>query len=372
MHTVSTPAAATTLQEITTLIGEFNKLPKLIQEPTYLEICKYPRSRFEEICSRLLCFYVHPKNEHGLGDLFLSSLLELLSPDKIPFKEEDVKVVCEENAEGKRLDILIYSPTFVIGIENKITAGVYNPLDIYKNRISQYGTDKVYSIILSLKKVNDKRDMAFIDQNGFINITYAELFQKIKKNIGFYMSQANSKYLTYLTDFIQTLENMDGQNIINEKLSGYFYENADKIKNLIFLFGKYKNIVLAQQIQRIDELKEKIIKLTGAPGWWAHEGWDLGYNTFDDSKPKIGVEASYEEGKTSALETFTIYITTWTLDAWPHYEKKVLNKFPGKEPKIDKDRAILIMDTIYDDNEEEILAKLKFYFDFLKELVNKL
>ena len=278
-----------TLTETTELLNEFDNLPKTIRQPTYLEICRYPRRRFEEICSRLLCFYIAPKNEHGLNDLFLKSLLELLTKENLSFKDEHVKVISEENAEGKRLDILIHSPTFVIGIENKITAGLYNPLETYKNRIALYGTENIFRVVLSLRKIVDKNELATLQANDFIRLTYFELFEVIKRKIGAYLNQANSKYVTFLTDFIQTLENMSGQNILNEKLADYFFDNSHRIDELNTLYQKYKMRTHELQAARIAELREKIGELTKDTRWWAWEGTGLGFNQFNPNKPVIGI-----------------------------------------------------------------------------------
>jgi len=354
-----------TLTETEHLLNEFDNLPKTIRQPTYLEICKYPRRRFEEICSRLLCFYIAPKNEHGFGDLFLTSLLELLTSEKINFKDEHIKVISEENAEGKRLDILIHSTNFVIGIENKITATVYNPLETYKNRIDLYGNENIFRVVLSLKKIVDKNELAVLKANGFTRLTYFELFEVVKRKVGSYLNQANPKYLTFLTDFIQTLENMSGENVLNEKLADYFFDNSSRIDSLIDLYEKYSKRTLDVQVARIAELKEKISELTENNHWWVWEGWDLGYNNLETSKPKIGIEASFSETKGKALGNFKIYITTWTLKDWAFYEEQVLKKFPTSFlDKVDN-RAYLHMDVIEDDNEELILDRLKQYFDYL-------
>jgi hypothetical protein len=62
------------VKEIDQLLIDFDTLPKTAKQPTYLELCKYPGRRFEEICSRLLCFYLAPNKEHQFKDLFLRSL----------------------------------------------------------------------------------------------------------------------------------------------------------------------------------------------------------------------------------------------------------------------------------------------------------
>lgn len=55
------------------LLVEFEKLPKQPQVKTYLGTCKYPGSRFEEVCSRLLAFFFDDKEQHGFGNLVLKS-----------------------------------------------------------------------------------------------------------------------------------------------------------------------------------------------------------------------------------------------------------------------------------------------------------
>ncbi len=350
------------------LLDEFDNLPKFIKQPTYLEICKYPRRRFEEICSRLLCFYFAPKNEHGFNDLFLVSLLEILSKDPIPFREEQIKVISEENAEGKRLDMLIHCPSFVIGIENKITAAIYNPLETYKNRIELYGGKNIFKVVLSLRKIVNKDELMILNTQGFISITYLELFEIIKRKIGWYLDKANTKYLTFLTDFIQTLENMDGNNILNEKLADYFYDNSVRIDDMLDLYQKFQSRTLDTQKQRIAELRDKVISLTGNTNWWAWEGWDLGFNKFNAEKPLIGIEASFNATRGKALGKFSIYITTWKLSDWVPYEAKILRDFPNNFMDKKDNRVYLHMDVIEDDNEEEILAKLNTYYNYLSDL----
>lgn len=36
------------------LLRKFEQLPKKDQRPTFMDICRYPYNRFEEICSRIL------------------------------------------------------------------------------------------------------------------------------------------------------------------------------------------------------------------------------------------------------------------------------------------------------------------------------
>ena len=46
------------MKKFQAIVRDFSKIPKINTEPTWLEICRYPYSRFEEICSRILAFYL--------------------------------------------------------------------------------------------------------------------------------------------------------------------------------------------------------------------------------------------------------------------------------------------------------------------------
>lgn len=183
------------MERFQTIVWNLSKLPKNNTEPTWLEICRYPYSRFEEICSRILAFYLNPKAEHGMTWLWISSLLDAIgkSDEWYDYRHE-IKINTEEYADGKRIDITVISDDYVIAIENKITADLYNPLDIYKDYISKKYPDKKRAlIVLSLKPILDKRLLA---DNDFQRISYRDLFEKVGRRIGNYIADANQKYLT--------------------------------------------------------------------------------------------------------------------------------------------------------------------------------
>ena len=113
------------------LLKEFELLPKNLPRITFMEICRHSRSRFEEICSRVLAFYLQPTNEHGLQDLLLKSILEIVNSKDDSYYSESVNVETEAFIENASLDILVRGETFVLGIENKINAELYNPLHLY-------------------------------------------------------------------------------------------------------------------------------------------------------------------------------------------------------------------------------------------------
>ena len=358
------------------ILVEFGKQPKFIPEPTYLELCRYPSRRLEEIFTRLLCFYFNPNNEHCFDDLFLESLLQLISPDhQVFYRNDQVQVINELNSEGKRLDMLIKSPDIVIGIENKIHASVYNPLSIYSKQVALYGKKNVFKVVLTVRKISDTAEKKIISENGFVIVTYSEFLKKIKQNIGSYISRANQKYLVFIYDFIQTIDNMTGDTYDNNNLSNFFSNNSDKIDELIALYSKYNERILKVQIESITELKNLIKLQTADDKWWVWEGWDLGYDFFNRNTdlPRIGLEASYEVLHNNPLGRFNIYITTWKIKDFASYEDYLVDLFP--EAYLDKtndDRVYLHVDFIEDDDNKLILEKLKKYYEVLYNAVKRI
>ena len=294
-------------------------------------------------------------------------MFELLERSDIKFKNDQIKVITEDNAEGKRIDLVIYSPDFIVGIENKITAPLYNPLDVYKRRLEEYSIENTIKIVLSLNRITKIEEKKLIKRNDFIAITYSDFFEIIKRNIGEYISTCNQKYLTHLFDFIQTIENMNTLNKIDKRIVDFFVDNSNDIDELIKFYNQYKDDILNQQKEKIFEIKQKISTIT-AVNWWAWQGWDLGYDSFNKSKPRIGIESSFKTTKESPLGEFHIYITTWNLKDWNPYEKDLLEKFPTNVLDKVNSRVYLHMDIIDGNNEDLIIEKLKEYYDIVKEI----
>ena len=61
------------------LLIRFSQFKPTDRKPTWMEICSFPQQRFEEICSRILKFFLKPDNPHGMKDLFIRSLEQCLS-----------------------------------------------------------------------------------------------------------------------------------------------------------------------------------------------------------------------------------------------------------------------------------------------------
>lgn len=358
------------IDKFLTVINDFTKLPPKDTTPTFMEICKHPYNRFEEICSRILQFYFNPKAEHGFGNMWLASLFDILEyPQR--YDTDKIKIITEENANGKRIDLTIISDNFVIGIENKTTANVYNPLHEYKKHIQNtYKNKTQILLVLSIKPITDISTKNKLKANNFAAFTYRELFDAINQHLGNYITSCNQKYLTHMLDFMKTIDNMNSSNSNIE--NDFFFENKKEIEELIEQFNRYKERILSNQKEQISILKQRISDITGHK-WWDWQGWDLGIS-FNDKEHPIGIESSYESTKNDPCAFFHIYITTWKMQDWSPYKETVLKQFPEHIllDEYNENRSYLHLPVISGNDHEEIVKTLKNVFDKMADITSKI
>ena len=236
------------IQEITKLLIDFQKIPKRNRNRTFMEISGYPH--YENVCSNILKFYFEHENEHNLDDLLLKSLFQASLCDI------DNEYICENivverevtTLQNNRLDLLIETDEYIIGIENKIFHFLHNDLSDYSETIdnkAKTNKKKTLKIVLSLNKVNSPK----IKKNDFINVTYPDFFNSIQNNFGDYILTGHNDYIIHLKGFITTINNLTGNNMENKELNLFFEQNAKNILELTSEFNKYQNEIYAKVYQ---------------------------------------------------------------------------------------------------------------------------
>lgn len=349
------------------LLNEFKILPKVINETTYLEMCRYPTRRFEEICSRILGFFFLPTNEHRLNDLLVKSILQSLpNPDMFQYTNHLIKVIEEEYTEGKRIDLVIVGDNFILGIENKISAILNNPLEIYRKRLEDYKKEHTIGIVLSNTLIKKEAEKLLLEKNEFVNILYSDLFQHIKQNLGFYLNQCNSKYLTFLDDFIKTIENMTGNNILNPDLEDFFYDNSLYLDELIKLYEIFNNRIGRIRLQNLQSLKENL-SISTSHVWEIWEDWDLFCEILINNH-KILIETQFKTINKNPIGEFKIEITTMNLASWNYFKDSIESRFPNKKHEIIDGRAFVHFDTIINPELPTIENILIALFNELKSI----
>lgn len=242
------------LTEYKELLSKFESIPKLKRTKTFMEMSGYPH--YENVCSNILAFYLNPFNEHGLRDLMLSALMKATDQEyAIDMSYEGIEINREVSAGKKRLDLLITTRNYVVGIENKIFHFLNNNLEEYSKLVKTrcYNSQKPVCIVLSLRKETPYA--------GFINVTYEQFFHNIKNDIGKYIINADSHYVNLLTDFIKTIQNLNPITMENKDVWKFFKDNAKEIDELRKSFTIYEEYLLNNLTILKNYLNEKHIDL---------------------------------------------------------------------------------------------------------------
>lgn len=356
------------------ILSGFNALPKINNNPTFMDLCQLGGDRFEERCSQILRFYLDPKAQHNLKTLLLTSLLEAMQMSDVRFSPSCTKVLTEEMTDdGKYIDITVVSDSMVIAIENKIGASVYNPLDSYVKYIKKNYSDRETKlfVVLSVKRITDSAELRKMHENSYVYVNYSTFFACIKRNLGAYALDADQAYLTFLLDFIRTIENRYFNR--NMELKKFFYDNRSDINRLIWHYENFKNEIHQLRKEQISTYKSLICSATDAD-WWVYQGWDLGIS-FNDKKHRIGIESSFKDGSLdNPLGQFHIYITVWRKSHFFTYEQDLKATYPGcyiDYDACDGTRVFLHVATLPPDNTDNIITALNDTYHRLKSIADK-
>ena len=221
--------------------------------PTFMEITRYPH--YENVCSNILAFFFDPDNPHGLGTLFLDALVQVGGiEDQAGTLGRNVQVGREEPTDVGRIDILIQSDSHAVLIENKIFRPVDNPLDDYAKYLDSLPQCHKYRFLLTLKPIDEstKRD---IECYGFQNITHEDLANEIRGLLGSYVANVDTRYLTFMLDFLNTLDCLPEDMAMDQKFVDFLKNRPEgEIENFLNQINEFKKGLRKQ----IDLLEERI------------------------------------------------------------------------------------------------------------------
>ena len=225
------------------LLDEFGKLPKRPErQPTFLEIAGCAHR--ENACSDILAFFMDPANPHGLGTLFLDALARTGGIQNQETTASNISV----NREGatnarKRIDLLIQSDSHAILIENKIFAGVDNPLGDYAKYLDclKPTARHKHKFLLTLTPSDEGAS------HGFKNITHQQLVKEIRGLLGSYVPDADTRYLTFVLDFLNTLDNLNRGTVMGQEFLDFLALRRNDTENFLREINGFK-----------DELRKKI------------------------------------------------------------------------------------------------------------------
>jgi hypothetical protein len=229
------------------LLDEFHQLPRRIDPlPTLLEIAGCPH--YENVCSNILAFFFDSRKPHGLGTLFVDALAQVLGIDN---REGAIggEIVVEREVttrNGNRLDILIQTDNWIFLIENKIFSAAGNPFGDYAGYIKDLwpknrATEK---ILLTPARTTDGAE------DGFKNVLHRELVGKVRALLGQYATAADTRYLIFVLDFLNTLDNLQRSTAMDEAFVKLLADRCENVEDLLRQISTFK-----------DEIRSKITEL---------------------------------------------------------------------------------------------------------------
>jgi hypothetical protein len=212
-------------------------------ERNFFQIAGFPH--YENVSSNVLSFYF--KN-----DFVLKSFLDCISVDGedeikyIPSIDSVEDVNREEGTEnGKRIDIVVYTNRYIIGIENKINAGLRNPIDDYNLHLNKKAEDGDKELILIVLSKNEVRK-----DERYKNILYEDFSNALKRNYHDLLNSLGYKYFFLLTEYIANIEFLKGGSFM-KIMDNEFFKFAKQNDNL----AKIEDILKGVQSLR-DDLKD--------------------------------------------------------------------------------------------------------------------
>ncbi|RUA34266.1 MAG: hypothetical protein DSY77_05960 [Bacteroidetes bacterium] len=239
---------------------ETNEIPSIKRQPkTFLEIARQPH--YENVISNIYAFYFDPHEEHGLGHLFINSFIECIKEQMQQAKNflddfQDFIIDTEYSTEkGGRIDLFLYNDEQAIVVENKIYHNLENDLNDYwktANKNSRKDSD-IVGVLLTLTKHTANLN------SQFVNVLHLDFLQKVMANIGNHLMQASDKYVTFLKDLYQNIENMSMQNLSTDDLN-FYLNHQQKIVDTVEFEKQVKDHIKTQVVNAFNSFKELKVK----------------------------------------------------------------------------------------------------------------
>ncbi len=336
------------------LIEEFQKLPKKkAKEESFISICGFPHR--EKVSSNILAFFFDTSREHNLRDLFVRSLIESvgLFPENYPSDFTSETEVYTK--KGNYIDLLLRNDQINIVIENKIYADLYNDLEDYYKTASEKGKNNPIGIVLSFypqEEVNSR----------YKYVTYEVLFNYIKKNLGFYVQNANQKYLPFLMDFIENIENLDWSESMDKEFVEFIRKNEDAAIDFSAKIEELRK-ELRNRVKSVNQLCGEKIKTKKVKIWL----WRQLPELFDDAVVDYYPDENLDITLDSVLD-----LNKWNFYLW------IRSNNTGKNVKLEsyvkktglngemEDERFRLKKTFEFDEDIEVVS------DFIAGIINKL
>jgi hypothetical protein len=120
-------------------------------------------------------------------------------------------------------------------IENKIFAAVVNPFEDYAEYLDSlknengdaYRNETKAKVLLTLYPSREGREW------GFDNLTHSTFASAVRSRLGHHVSEADTRYLTLMLDFLNTLEHLGEGTRMNQEFVKLLGERSDEVATFL-------------------------------------------------------------------------------------------------------------------------------------------
>jgi hypothetical protein len=210
------------MEEIYSFLEQYTLVEYEEKEQNIFQIAGFPH--YENVSSNVLAYFLEKNN------IVLYSLLSCISGlyDTHVYNIENVKRE-EITKNNNRIDILINTNKSIIGIENKINAWLYNPVDDYYEHLQELAVNENKEFIFIVLSKNS------VEKNEkYINILYSDFAVALRKNYAQLLGGLGFRYFFLLNEYVENIENLNGGFYMNEEFVkiAQIDDNSNKISQI--------------------------------------------------------------------------------------------------------------------------------------------
>jgi hypothetical protein len=222
------------------LLDAVRGLPAKLPPPTLLEVAGY--AHLENVASNIMAFFLNPGEQHGLGPLFLDALFATLG---IAGSTAAAKVEREvATRKRNRIDLVVETPSYLIGIENKVYAGLSNPLDDYAAFLRERASQSNKTLVLALLACREGDDPG----HEFKRISHGHLVREARAKLREQLR--DGRFPILMEDFLDTMANLDGGTLMDPRWMQLFADRRQDLTVLLRHTTRFK----AKLRERVDDL----------------------------------------------------------------------------------------------------------------------
>lgn len=183
---------------------------------------------YENQITDLLAFFLFEKEEHGLGKIFLQSLmssLNLRDPQYSALIKKPKREVSTE--DGKRIDLVLEGSSWSMIVENKVRHFQSNPFKSYENfaeRNLKKNDQSLHYVILSPSGLSGRE--------GWAGVNYPTFISEVRRRLPRNDVSPTQKWFIFAREFLDHLENITMKYVTKNKNRDFVFNNLSNIKKI--------------------------------------------------------------------------------------------------------------------------------------------